>query len=46
MFKTVAKYERARKLRALTFGAGLLGCIWVLAGWIGEGATSTLVPFF
>ena len=43
MFKTVAKYERARKLRALTFGAGLLGCIWVLAGWIVEGASSTLV---
>ena len=43
MLEALKGLERARQLRALAFGAGVLGAIWILTGWIIEGATGTLV---
>ena len=43
MLRILAEFERARKLRALVFWAGILGLIWVLTGWILEERVGTLV---
>ncbi len=37
------RLDRAKGLQALAFGAGVLGLIWILTGWILQGTTGMLV---
>ena len=41
--EVLERFNRAKSLQAVAFGAGVFGLIWVLTGWILEGTTGTLV---
>ena len=43
MLERVTRYRQEGKLKALAFGASILGFIWVLTGWIVEKESGTLV---